>query len=177
MPAKNVRELVVKAVSSVIARDGLANTTIDAVSREAGVSKGGVLHYFANKQDLFLAMVGDFERRFYERRDAVALTLPERKNRLLKATVISMLDNLNATADKGFNIAVVLDDETLASAVRQFKRKALKAGGQGYPPEKIALVMYLIDGLWLDSRFTPPVIAKKTRNAVIKELYAIIDAM
>lgn len=177
MPTKNVRELVVKAVAKVIARGGLANMTIDAVSKEAGVSKGGVLHYFPSKQDLLLAMLDDFTRRFYERRDAIAATLPDKKNRMLKATIMALLHSLNTTQEKGLNLASVLDDGGLNEGVAEFKKKILKEAGRGYPAEKVALVMYIMDGLWLDDRFSPPVVSKKTRNTVIKDVLAIVDAM
>jgi Transcriptional regulator len=177
MSAKNVRELVVKAVGRVIASGGLANMTIDAVSKEAGISKGGVLHYFFTKQDLLLSVLDDFVRWFYKRRDAIAATLPDKKNRMLKATVMAMVENLNRTLEKGLNLATVLDDPALSKGVAEFKKTVLKEVGRGYPTEKVALVMYIVDGLWLDDRFTPSVVSKKTRNAVIKDLLAIIDAM
>lgn len=38
----------------IVARSGFAAVTIDAVAREAGLSKGGVLHHFRTKDDLLL---------------------------------------------------------------------------------------------------------------------------
>lgn len=46
------QELRLAAVA-VMRREGAANTTLEKVAAEAGASKGIVLHYFRNKQELF----------------------------------------------------------------------------------------------------------------------------
>ena len=46
------RELM-DAALTVLETQGVAGATLDQVARKAGASKGIVLHYFANKQDLF----------------------------------------------------------------------------------------------------------------------------
>lgn len=96
---------------------------------------------------------------------------------MLKATIMTLLHSLNTTQEKGLNLASVLDDAALNEGVAEFKKKILKEAGHGYPVEKVAFLMYILDGLWLDDRFSPPVFSKKTRNAVIKEVLAIVDAM
>ncbi len=45
------------AAEHVFARDGFAAATMDAVAREAGVSKGGMYRHFSSKDELFLAVV------------------------------------------------------------------------------------------------------------------------
>lgn len=59
MPPHNPaqRDLLLDAAESVAVREGVARLTFDAVAAEAGVSKGGLLHYFASKEQLIEAMV------------------------------------------------------------------------------------------------------------------------
>jgi AcrR family transcriptional regulator len=45
------------AAEAVVARDGVASLTLDAVAAEIGMSKGGVLHHFPSKDRLVEAMV------------------------------------------------------------------------------------------------------------------------
>lgn len=40
----------------IAGRDGIAALSLNAVAREAGVSKGGLLHHFPNKQALIYAL-------------------------------------------------------------------------------------------------------------------------
>ena len=42
-----------RAAVEVMRREGAAGTTLEKVAQEAGASKGIVLHYFRNKQELF----------------------------------------------------------------------------------------------------------------------------
>ncbi|MDF1810345.1 MAG: TetR/AcrR family transcriptional regulator [Phycisphaerales bacterium] len=57
MPTNPKSIQILEATESVIARDGFANFTIDAVALEVGLSKGGVLHHFGSKDVLIRALV------------------------------------------------------------------------------------------------------------------------
>lgn len=46
------REQICRAAAAVIAREGLAGTTMRLLAEEAGVSTGTLNHYFANRQEL-----------------------------------------------------------------------------------------------------------------------------
>lgn len=47
------RQELRRAAVTVMQREGAAATTLEKVAAEAGASKGIVLHYFSNKQELF----------------------------------------------------------------------------------------------------------------------------
>lgn len=64
------KDLILKAAARVIAKRGPAHLTLDAVAREAGLSKGGLLYNFPTKQSLVQGMILDHVERFrseYER--------------------------------------------------------------------------------------------------------------
>ncbi len=48
---------ILDAAVAVVARDGIANLTLEAVAAQAGISKGGLLHHFPSKDRLIEAMV------------------------------------------------------------------------------------------------------------------------
>jgi AcrR family transcriptional regulator len=50
-------DALLDAAEAVVARDGIARLTLDAVAAEVGMSKGGVLHHFPTKDRLVEAMV------------------------------------------------------------------------------------------------------------------------
>lgn len=52
-----VRDRLLDAAEAVVARQGVANLTFEAVAAEAGMSKGGLLHHFRSKDRLIEAMV------------------------------------------------------------------------------------------------------------------------
>lgn len=62
MPSDATRESLLSAAERVMRRDGAGNLTLDAVAREAGVSKGGLLYHFPSKADLLRAIVAEAMR-------------------------------------------------------------------------------------------------------------------
>jgi AcrR family transcriptional regulator len=51
------RDLILNAAERVVLRDGVMRLTLEAVAREAKLSKGGVLYHFATKEALIQAML------------------------------------------------------------------------------------------------------------------------
>ena len=52
-----LRDALLDAAEAVVARQGVANVTLDAVAAEAGMSKGGLLHHFRTKDRLIEGLV------------------------------------------------------------------------------------------------------------------------
>ena len=50
-------EIILDAANAVLRQGGARSLTIDAVAAAAGLSKGGVLHHYASKDALILALV------------------------------------------------------------------------------------------------------------------------
>ncbi|MCV3767132.1 choline-responsive transcriptional repressor BetI [Rhizobium sp. TRM95796] len=61
-----------RAAFEVLKREGMAGATLEKVAAQAGASKGIVLHYFSNKQELFEHAMREANA---ELRDAVAARL------------------------------------------------------------------------------------------------------
>lgn len=57
LTSNSPRDQLLDAAETVAAREGVSRLTFDAVAAEARVSKGGLLHYFANKDQLIEGMV------------------------------------------------------------------------------------------------------------------------
>src|SRR5262245_6342649 len=52
-----LQDTILDATETVVARQGVASLTLDAVAAEARMSKGGLLHYFPSKDRLVEALV------------------------------------------------------------------------------------------------------------------------
>jgi len=55
--ATSVRDRLLSAAERVVARDGVSSLTLEAVAKEAAVSKGGLLYHFRSKSALIQAIV------------------------------------------------------------------------------------------------------------------------
>lgn len=50
--AARTRQRILDAAGEVFSRDGIANTTLEQIAQQAGVSRGAIYWYFKGKQDL-----------------------------------------------------------------------------------------------------------------------------
>ncbi|CAN7349707.1 TetR/AcrR family transcriptional regulator [Bosea sp. LjRoot9] len=55
--SERTRNAVIQAALTIIARDGAGKLTMDAIARESGISKGGVMHQFRTKQAVVKALL------------------------------------------------------------------------------------------------------------------------
>jgi len=58
---------ILEASLTTIAASGCANVTMAEICRAAGLSKGGLAHYYKSKRDLFLAAFEEFFKRIFVR--------------------------------------------------------------------------------------------------------------
>lgn len=54
--AEQTRELILKAAETVFYRQGVANTTLEQIAAEAGVTRGAIYWHFKNKAEIFKTM-------------------------------------------------------------------------------------------------------------------------
>jgi AcrR family transcriptional regulator len=54
----NARDRILKAVLSLAKQSGVGHLSLEAIARQAGVSKGGLLYHFPTKIELMRALVG-----------------------------------------------------------------------------------------------------------------------
>lgn len=178
MVKEESRQIILEAVTRVVAREGLVKATIEAIAAEAGMSKGGILHHFPSKQAMLLGMCDLYEERFLARRDARVAELPDTPYRLLKATVQLMLEDLEAERDVVPKFASALDDDEMRLHVGEMKGRFFQEMIAGVPePEHVALVMYAVDGLWMDVRFEPMAIPDAERRRAITALKEFVDTL
>ncbi|WP_018266007.1 TetR/AcrR family transcriptional regulator [Methylosinus sp. LW4] len=55
--SQRTRKAVIQAALAIIAREGPGRLTLDAIARESGVSKGGLMHQFRTKEAVLKALL------------------------------------------------------------------------------------------------------------------------
>ena len=94
------REAILAAALRCFGRDGYRRTALDRVAHEAGVSRAALYLHFANKDDLFRALVTDLHAGALEAATAAANTagaLPERLTAILVAKTERFFELLRAS--------------------------------------------------------------------------------
>ena len=54
---KKIKERIIKSATKNFSKKGYANTSMSIIADSAKISKGGLYHYFASKEELFLAVI------------------------------------------------------------------------------------------------------------------------
>jgi AcrR family transcriptional regulator len=63
--SERTRNVVLEAALAIIARDGPTRLTLDAIAREAGISKGALMHQFRTKEAVLTALL-DRQTAYFE---------------------------------------------------------------------------------------------------------------
>jgi AcrR family transcriptional regulator len=53
------KKIIIEALKRCLERDVYSNITVQEVADEAGFSKGGLLHYFQSKEDMYMDLIKD----------------------------------------------------------------------------------------------------------------------
>jgi TetR/AcrR family transcriptional repressor of bet genes len=109
------REQICRAASTVIAREGLAGTTMRVVAEEAGVSTGMLNHYFANRQDMLMHAVQFVSERAHGRMLAAIEGLAPGRQRLTALLDSMLIDGDDQNAGETWRVWITAYGE----AVRQ----------------------------------------------------------
>jgi len=90
------REKILDSAVQVAIRDGILAMTLDAVAREAGVSKGGLLYHFRTKDDLITNMLEYFRDKVTRALEARMATDGNPRGRWFRALVQTVFEPASA---------------------------------------------------------------------------------
>jgi len=152
---------IIDAANRIVRRDGVARLTLDAVAREAGLSKGGLLYHFPSKNALIAGMTAtlleDFEGEVRRRSGAD----DEETGRWLRAYVLATADDEPGTHDEADDepgardetaaliAAIATSPDLMAPLQRRYALWQQQVEADGLPPATATLVRLAADGLWL----------------------------
>jgi AcrR family transcriptional regulator len=149
-------DMFLDATEVVVARQGIANLTLDAVAAEARMSKGGLLHYFPSKDRLVEALVirtAEGWRSCYI--EAYERT-PEGPGRMARALLDHCLSDAKCWTEElrrssSAVFAALAQNPALIQPMRAVYADLHRRIAQdGLPPGVAEAVAAAIDGLWLD---------------------------
>lgn len=151
------KNAILDAANRVLVEQGAECFTLEAVAREAGVSKGGLLYHFASKNALITGMM---ERSMASVDAALAEELARSNGDYLAAYIRA---SFRTTADpaqvsRAIQAAIVRDPALLDPLRKRFERMQKEITRNAPTPEMGLLVRLAMDGLWYSElyQFAPP---------------------
>jgi AcrR family transcriptional regulator len=173
-------DLILTAAERVALRDGVLHLTVEAVAREAKLSKGGVLYHFATKERLIQAMLDrliqycEQEIAQHQQNDAT----PGRWTRAYVRKTLAPLTPYPGEAafpkskevGAGLIVAAATDPKLLEPLRKRFRTWQRAIERDGISPTRATVVRLAVDGLWLADVLGIWSLSDKLRRQVLNEL-------
>ena len=161
---------ILDAAKRILTENGALVLTIDEVAKAASVSKGGVLHYYPNKEALILKLLQreldrfDADVEHLQRQDPAAPGAYTRA--FLRACVDEYVRGASHAAISGLEFRNIRATQVLAQAY--INRWQQRVEGDGLDPVVATLVRFASGGIWLSARVNSDKPA--TFKAVVQKL-------
>ena len=169
---RETRRRLLAAAERLVLRDGGASLTIEAVAREAGVSKGGLLYHFPSKRALLSGMVEHmaidrFEKDLESRRGG----RPEVPGGWVRAYVEATFEpddeERNLAMRSGLLAAAANDPSLLAPLRERYGAFQEQAENDGIEPAVATVARLAADGLWFLELLDLPAVSGELRERVV----------
>lgn len=175
--AAQTRERLIRASFSILQTQGAGGLTLDAVAREAGISKGGLLHHFASKEALIEAVLQHLFEDFTRQVERYLAAEPPGPGRLLRAYVLATYDDdLLPLEIVTLLLSTASQNESLLARVREdFAEWQRRLLDDGIPAPRATIVRQAADAYWSERVLGVAPAEVEARHLLRDELLRLID--
>ncbi|WP_284947731.1 TetR/AcrR family transcriptional regulator [Acidisoma cladoniae] len=167
------RNAVLEAALAIIARDGPARLTLDAIAREAGISKGGLMHQFATKEAVLKALLQRQTEYFEDfSRNYLAASGVQQSQPVLEAQIATIREAMSTPSSIVFAIlGAAAHDPALHTGTREADVEKIKAIRAEASDPDLALLRWVAAwGLTLTSMLGLSALSEEDRQRLFDRL-------
>ncbi|ASS67955.2 MULTISPECIES: TetR/AcrR family transcriptional regulator [unclassified Paenibacillus] len=177
MAAASKRNAILRVACKLVREQGASKLTLDAVAREAGISKGGLLYHFPSKEALIQATLDDFLDRFENQTEARAAagcgSHPWTRAYLTQSFQTSP-DDLETSAAV---LAAASGNPALLSPMRErYEAWQSRIVSESRSPALATIARLAADGLFFCELFHLAPLEPRLRSEVLDALLGLADA-
>lgn len=169
---EKVRQALIDAAACLITDKGMARLTVDAVAKAAGVTKGGLFHHFASKDDLVRGVQDAMIAFAEESINAEIAADPIAHGRYTRAYLNGVLreNRLNDQTPVRTLCLAMLADPALQTRWGDWVGSQVQRHAETDDNPSCAMVRLTGDGIWLNSLRNlnaPPTLSVELYNRLI----------
>lgn len=171
--SERTRQAVIQAALTIIARDGPGKLTFDAIARESGLSKGGVMHQFPTKVDVLKALLEHQIHYFDDDAQGVATKTGAGRHETVLATQIAKLREVSHqpySIAHAIVAALVEEPELLRLSRETSARQVEHIKAEAADPELALLRWSAGQGLLLSAMFGISPFSEAERERLFRRL-------
>ena len=164
---------LLEAAALVVKEQGASQLTLEAVAKQAGVSKGGLLYHYPSKSALLAAMVTHLNDSFEE---AIEDLVSQGKVSWLEAYVMMSFDPKHSQIGEsaGMLAAIANDMSLLEPLAERYQVLQKKLEASVLDPDLATIVWLAADGLWFTELFNLSPLTESRRSQVLQTLLTLI---
>lgn len=169
----NTRKIdILDAASKIVAEKGIFSLTIDAVAKEAGISKGGLLYHYQSKEVLVEKMVEHLANNYRSKIIHQTEEDEAEKGRWTRAYLDVTFTKAYQNKDmhSGLLAAKAINPVLLSPIHDVYTEWQTDIEADGIDPVLATIIRLAADGIWLADLFDINPIDDETKELVYKEL-------
>lgn len=169
---EKVRARLMKATAQIILKKGVQGLTLDEAAHKGGVSKGGLLHHFPNKQALLNGIFDDVLEKLKKQIHAHMQTDPNPHARFTRA-YLAMNHTFEKNSQGQLFMILTLAMMTNVALRKRWLTWFEEQLSQSTPEEKSTMswiIRFASDGLWLSDLTQTPKLDEKQRMEILQRL-------
>ncbi|HBU83328.1 MULTISPECIES: TetR/AcrR family transcriptional regulator [Paenibacillus] len=155
MRSNSKRKDLLAAASFIVDHNGMDKLTLEAVASQAGVSKGGLLHHFPNKDALIKAMIDEYTDAFIQSMKEKVDEDPVSRGKWHRAYLESTILDINSSNKviSAYKAALFTDPIMLSSFKDNLEKIYEEMRRDGLDEVTAIIIRLAIDGLWYSELF------------------------
>ena len=172
------QEQVLDAAQRVVARDGAARLTLDAVAEEAGISKASVLYDYKSKQALIAAVVDRTVKADNAFNSAMTQGLGDTPSAAIRGRIVAAAEPLpDEFRSVALNLCAALaQDAGLRAVIQQNQSEVIARITETAARPRGALLAYLaLEGLKLLESLDYHTWPREERDRILREINWLVD--
>lgn len=151
----DTRQKILRAAAQIINTKGVLALTIEAVAKEAKISKGGLFYHFASKEDLMKGMNDYIMQTFFEDLERIANHDPIHKGKWTRAytnLTFNLLDN-EFDMNLAFLSAIATNPDLVKSMARDLKVLQNHIENDQINPILSTVIRLAVDGMYFNQLY------------------------
>ena len=171
------RDMIIDAAETLVAEQGAAHLTFDALGQATGISKGGLLYHFATKDALLAAMLQRMVLQFDTLRDHFRGQLADDPKRELKSVLLASLNSDAECAQLSSGmLAVAANNPELLQPLQQHIRNTFAAiTANSNDPQVAELLFFAVHGARLFEQLQLCEHCQADREQFAQKLMQLVD--
>jgi len=173
----NTRDSILTAASHIVQTEGILELTLEAVAKQAGLSKGGLLYHFPSKEELISGMVDHVIAHYIDNIEKEAEQDPVVKGRWTRAFIKETFHQ-GVTSQKmnaGLLAAAAYNPEFLQPMQDAYSDWKQKIEDDGLEETTATILRLAVDGLWFSELFGLAPLSTEQRENVYKRLMKLTE--